>query len=93
MDETTWDQYQPREPKFYDSKLPSTDCNIPMPPVKPLRDEVCEICAKEDVCSIKEELMRAYKDVLDIEERTNVFINTSVKCKKFLRKQQTSNMR
>ena len=52
----------------------------------PLKHEVCEFCAKEDVCSIKEETMSSYKDILDIEGKTNVFINTTIKCKKFLRK-------
>lgn len=67
---------------------------VPMPPVKTLsKDEVCETCAKEDVCSIKEELTKAYKDILDIEGRTNVFISTSVKCNKFLRKPPANNIR
>ena len=88
------DDYEiPREPKLYENKLPLTGCNIPMPPVKQLRDEACEDCAKADVCSIQEEFMKAYKDILDIEGRTNVFINTNVKCKKFLRKSPTNNIR
>lgn len=98
MDETAWGQYQPREPKFYEDTtsltgLPQQKTIPPMPPVKPLRDEICEFCAKEDVCSIQEEFMKAYKDILDIEGRTNVFINTNVKCKKFLRKPPVSNIR
>ena len=64
-----------------------------MPPVKPIKDQICEFCAKEDVCSIKEETTNAYKDILDIEGRTNVFISTTVNCKKFLRKQLESNTR
>ncbi|MDF2590532.1 MAG: hypothetical protein K0S41_4375 [Anaerocolumna sp.] len=83
----------PREPRLYESKLPTTGCNVPMPPVKQLRDETCEDCAKSDMCSIQEEFMRAYKDILEIEGRTNVFINTSVKCKKFLRKPSVNGIR
>lgn len=84
---------QPREPRFYDGKAPLTGCNIPMPPVKPIRDQMCEFCAKEDVCGIKEEAARAYKDIIDIEGRTNVFINTTVNCKKFLRKIERNGIR
>lgn len=88
------DDYEiPRNPKFYDSELPFTGCNIPMPNTKSLRDETCEDCAKADVCSIKEEFTKAYKDILDIEGRTNVFVNTSVKCKKFLHKPVVNNIR
>jgi hypothetical protein len=92
-DETAWGQYQPREPKFYESKLPLTGCDIPMPPIKSVRDQMCKFCAKEDVCNIKEESTKAYKDILEIEGRTNVFINTTVNCKKFLRKLPVSNIR
>jgi hypothetical protein len=86
-----WDNY-------YDDvvnvvKLPQQKTIPNMPPVKQLRDEACEDCAKADVCSIQEEFMRAYKDILEIEGRTNVFINTNVKCKKFLRKPLVSNVR
>lgn len=85
----------PREPKLYYSGygLPDVGSNVPMPPVKQLRDEACEDCAKADVCSIQEEFRKAYKDILDIEGRKNVFINTNVKCKKFLRKPPINNIR
>lgn len=78
---------------FYDSKLPLTGCDIPIPSAKPIRDKMCEFCAKEDVCNIKDEATKAYKDILEIEGRTNVFINTTVNCKKFLRKPPVSNIR
>ena len=48
--------YTPREPKFYpdESKLPFTNCNIPMPSTKPPKsdngDKICNTCDKEDVC-------------------------------------------
>lgn len=89
------DDYKlPNEPKFYgDSIIPIPPHQYNILPVKPIRDEVCEFCAKEDVCGIKEESMRAYKDILDIEGRTNVFINTSIKCKKFLLKPPINNIR
>lgn len=73
--------------------LPDVGSNIPMPPVKPIKDQMCEFCVKEDVCNIKEESTKAYKDILEIEGRTNVFINTTVNCKKFLRKPPVSNIR
>jgi hypothetical protein len=84
--------------KYYDdvanaAKLPQQRTIPTMPPVKQLRDEACEDCAKADVCSMQEDFMKAYKDILEIEGRTNVFINTSVKCKKFLRKLSVSNTR
>ena len=73
--------------------IPSQPTVPPMPPSRSTREQICEICAKEDVCSIKEELMRAYSDILDIEGRTNVFINTTVSCKKFLYKVGSNGVR
>ena len=78
----------PREPKFYhdDSKLPITNCNIPMPNVKPPasnRDRICDTCDKEDVCMYKGELAQAAKEITQISERKNVFIDTDIRCKKW----------
>ena len=78
----------PREPKFYpnDSKLPITNCNIPMPNVKPPasnRDRICDTCNKEDVCMYKGELAQAAKEITQISERVNVFIDTDIRCKKW----------
>lgn len=64
------------------SKLPQTSCNIPMPKTKG-GEKICENCNKEDVCKFKEECMKAVKDILDIEGRTNVFIKTHIDCKKW----------
>ena len=78
----------PREPKFYpdNSKLPRTNCNIPMPSVKSLAskgDRICNTCNKEDVCMYKGELAQAAKDITQISERVNVFIDTDIRCKKW----------
>ena len=78
----------PREPKFYhdDSKLPITNCNIPMPNVKPPSsngDRICDTCNKEDVCMYKGELAQAAKEITQISERVNVFIDTDIRCKKW----------
>jgi hypothetical protein len=89
----------PRTPKYYNDDstsatgLPRLKTFPAMPPVKPVRDQMCEFCAKEDVCNIKDESTKAYKDILDIEGRTNVFINTTVNCKKFLRKIESNGIR
>ena len=66
--------------------LPKTICNIPMTSVKPSRtdgDRMCNTCNKEDVCMYKEELAQAAKDISQISERTNVFIDTNIRCKKW----------
>ena len=78
----------PREPKFYhdDSKLPITNCNIPMPNVKPPAsngDRICDTCDNEDVCMYKGELAQAAKEITQISERKNVFIDTDIRCKKW----------
>ena len=78
----------PREPKFYydDSKLPRTNCNISMPNVKPPAnngDRICDTCNKEDVCMYKGELAQAAKEITQISERKNVFIDTDIRCKKW----------
>ena len=78
----------PREPKFYpnDSKLPRTNCNIPMPNVKPPAsngNRICDTCNKEDVCMYKGELAKAAKEIIQISERKNIFIDTYICCKKW----------
>ena len=67
MDETAWGQYQPKNDTTSVTGIPRQITVPPMPPVKQLRDEACEDCAKSDVCSIQEEFMRAFKDILEIE--------------------------
>ena len=78
----------PRAPKFYpdDSKLPRTNCNVPMPSVKPPAnngDRICDTCNKEDVCMYKGELAQAAKEITQISERVNVFIDIDIRCKKW----------
>lgn len=65
------------------SKLPQTTYNISIPKTKDTGERICENCNKEDVCKYKEECMKAIKDILDIEGRTNVFITTHIDCKKW----------
>lgn len=73
--------------EFYNeppSRLPKTNCNIPMPKVKqPASNRICDTCNKEDVCMYKEELAKAVKDITEISDRVNVFIDTDIKCKKW----------
>ena len=67
-------------------KLPKTNCNIPMPSVKPPTnngDRICDTCNKEDVCMYKGELAQATKEITQISERVNVFIDTDIRCKKW----------
>ena len=67
-------------------KLPKTNCNIPMPNVKRPKsdsDRICDTCNKEDVCMYKDELAKAAKEITQISERVNVFINTDIRCKKW----------
>ena len=76
----------PREPKLYidNSKLPRTNCNISIPNVKlPNGDRICDTCNKEDVCMYKGELAQAAKEITQISERVNVFIDTDIRCKKW----------
>lgn len=78
----------PREPKLYENEntLPKTTCNIPMPPVKPLKkdsigNKVCDTCCKADVCMYKGETAKAFTDIKDITDRVNVFVNVNIQCK------------
>lgn len=78
----------PRTPEFYpnDSRLSLTDCDILMPEVKlpaTNRDRICNTCNKEDVCMYKAELAQAAKEITQISERKNVFIDTDIRCKKW----------
>ena len=49
-------------------------------------DRICNTCSKEDVCMYKGELAQAAKEIAQISDRINVFINTDIKCKKWLGK-------
>lgn len=83
----------PREPKFYENEnvgsLPKTNCNIPMPSVSPTSDNgdrLCGTCVKEDVCMYKMECAQAAKEITEISERINVFVDTTIRCKKWSEK-------
>jgi len=78
----------PREPKFYENNigLPKTNCDIPMPNVRqPIGSEnrTCSTCNKEDVCMYKSELVQAAKEITQISERANVFVDVDIRCKKW----------
>ena len=75
-----------------DTKLPQTNCRIPMPQTKEFGEKICKNCDKEDVCMYKEECMKAIKDILDIESKANVFIKTHIDCKKWSKKSNSVNM-
>ena len=49
-------------------------------------NRICDTCCKDDVCMYKEELSKAVEDIMLISDRVNVFIDTDVKCKKWLGK-------
>ena len=44
---------------------------------------LCDTCNKEDVCKYKEELVQTAKEITKITERSNVFIDTDIRCKKW----------
>ena len=46
-------------------------------------DRICDTCNKEDVCMYKGELAQAAKEITQISERVNVFIDTDIRCKKW----------
>ncbi len=78
----------PREPKFYENSmgLPKTNRDIPMPNVRqPIGsgDRICDTCIKSDVCMLSNDLNKTVKDIKDISERTGVFIDTDIRCKKW----------
>ena len=69
-----------------DSKLPRINCNIPMPSVKPPAnngDRICDTCIKADVCMLSSDLHNAVDSIKEISERTGVFIDTDIRCKKW----------
>lgn len=45
--------------------------------------KICDTCNKEDVCKYKEELTQAVKEIIQFSERTNVFIDIDIRCKKW----------
>ena len=51
-----------------------------------INNRICDTCSKEDVCMYKGELAKAVKDIVQISDRVNVFIDIDVKCKKWLGK-------
>lgn len=63
---------------------------VPMPnvtiPLSSNRDKICDTCSKEDVCMYKGELAQVEKEITQISERTNVFVDVDIKCKKWLKK-------
>lgn len=66
--------------------LPKTNCDIPMSNVRqPIDsgDRICSTCNKEDVCMYKAELEQAAKEITQISERTNVFVDVDIRCKKW----------
>lgn len=68
------------------SRLSLTERNILMPEEKPSAangDRICDTCNKEDVCMYKAELAQAAKEITQISERVNVFIDTDIRCKKW----------
>lgn len=50
------------------------------------KDKRCETCIKSDVCTLQAELNKAIEDIANIENRTNVFIDTKITCKKYAAK-------
>lgn len=46
-------------------------------------DRICNTCNKEDVCMYKKDLVQAAKEITQISERTNVFIDIDIKCQKW----------
>ena len=51
-----------------------------------INNRICDTCSKEDVCIYKEELAKVVKDIMQISDLTNVFVDIDVKCKKWLGK-------
>ena len=71
----------PKTPVFYHD-----ESRLQIPSVKPPAtngDRICNTCNKEDVCMYKGELAQAAKEITQIAERTNVFIDTDIRCKKW----------
>lgn len=70
----------PREPKFYE--LPKNSIYISND-IASNGDRICNTCNKEDVCMYKAELAQVAKEITQISERVNVFIDTDIRCKKW----------
>lgn len=49
-------------------------------------DKMCDTCNKEDVCMYKVDLAKVINDIIQISERTNVFIDVDIRCKKWFEK-------
>lgn len=45
-------------------------------------NRIYDTCSKEDVCMYKEELAKVLKDIMQILDRANIFIDADIKCKK-----------
>lgn len=67
-----------REPRFYSDGL-SLRTSIG-------QDHICDTCSKEDVCMYKAECTIASKEIMKISERTDVFIDAHIRCKKWISK-------
>ncbi len=50
---------------------------------QPQGDRICSTCNKKDVCKYKEDLAKAAKEITQISERKNLFIDVDIKCKKW----------
>ena len=48
------------------------------------KHSICDTCVKKDVCMYKPQVEKAEGDINKISERTNVFIEVSIKCKYWL---------
>lgn len=90
IEDTKYDVGDPNRyyPEIEKSKLPLTGCNTPMPPVRtPIGQEhICNTCGKEDVCMYKVECTKVAKEIAEISERTSVFLDTCIICKKWIGK-------
>ena len=43
-------------------------------------NRICENCAKKDVCMYRTALERAVRDINQISDRADVYIETNIKC-------------
>lgn len=77
------------------SKLPTTSVFPTIPNCKPTkRQGTCNSCIKEDVCSYKEEFLRAETDIQTIENRDEIFMDNIIRCSKWVNNNiNTTNIR
>ena len=64
--------------------LSKTNYSTSMPDARSLvinGDKICNTCNKADVCMYKGELAQAAKEITQISERKNVFVDVDIKCK------------